>query len=109
MRRRTGTPSGRRALLVDDIEEREPICHCDPGVAHPDVELALVLLVSVQRELCALGSHPPCVVGFGSHRHNLLLSATPNLYDTPIARGVCSINDSARPIFLSLRADALRN
>src|SRR5215813_2705914 len=40
----------------------------DPGVAHPDVELALVFLVGVLRELCALSSHPPCVVGFRSHQ-----------------------------------------
>ena len=34
--------------------------------SHPDVELALVFLVDALRELCALGSHPPCVVGFRS-------------------------------------------
>src|SRR5205823_7739641 len=55
----------RRAVLVDDIKERVPICHRDPGIAHPDVELALVLHIGLLREPRALGRHPPCVVGLG--------------------------------------------
>src|SRR5205823_7801915 len=45
----------RRAMLVDDIKERVPICHRDPGIAHPDVELALVLhigLLQIGRASC---------------------------------------------------------
>src|SRR5262245_2909280 len=78
----TARPFPRRALLVDDVEELVAIGHRDPGVAHPDVELALVCLVGVLRKLCALGRHPPCVVGLGSHRPAFCLSASPNLYDT---------------------------
>src|SRR5262249_23857448 len=65
---RTARPFGRRALLVDDVKELVSIGHRDPVVAHPDVERALILLVGVLRKLCALGRHPPCVVGFRSHR-----------------------------------------
>src|SRR5262249_33270652 len=43
--------------------------------------------------------HPPCVVGFGSHRPAFCLAASPNLHDMPLAAGVCWIGDSARPIF----------
>jgi hypothetical protein len=38
-------------VLIDAIEERGPICHLDPGVAHPDVEIALILLLGLLREL----------------------------------------------------------
>src|SRR5262249_2567990 len=38
----------------------------------------------------------------------LLFVASRNLHDMPLAAGVCSINDSARPIF-SLRVDPLWN
>jgi hypothetical protein len=54
-------------VLVDYFEEREPIRYRDPGIAHPNVEIALVLLIGLLRKLCALGSHPPRVVGLGSH------------------------------------------
>ncbi len=67
----TARPFGGRGVLVDDVKELVSICHRDPGVAHPDVELALVFLIGLigaLRKLCALGRHPPCVVGFRSHR-----------------------------------------
>ena len=106
----TARPFGRRALLVDAVKELVAICHRDPGVAHPDVELALVFLVGALRELRALGRHPPCVVGFGSHRPAFCLSASRNLDDMPLAAGVCSIGDSARPIFrLACRRSMERN
>src|SRR5262249_56746616 len=60
-------PLARQTVLVDDVDEREPIRYRDPGVAHPDVEIALVLLIGLLRKLCALSSHPPRVVGLGSH------------------------------------------
>src|SRR5262249_13067139 len=96
---RTTRPFRWRALLVDDVKELVSIGHRDPGIAHPDVEVALVLRVGTLREFCALGRHPPCVVGLRSHRPAFCLSASPNLYDMPLAAGVCLIDDSARPIF----------
>ena len=60
-------PFAWQTVLVDGVEEREPIRYRDPGVAHADVEIALVLLIGLLRKLCALGSHPPRVVGLGSH------------------------------------------
>src|SRR5215471_13844886 len=42
----TARPFARRALLVDAVEELVSIGHRDPGVAHPDVELALVFLIA---------------------------------------------------------------
>jgi hypothetical protein len=54
-------------VLVEDVQEREPICHRDPGIAHPDVEIALVFLIGLLRKLGAFSSHPPRVVGLGSH------------------------------------------
>jgi len=95
----TARPFDRRALLIDAVQELVSISHRDPGVAHPDVELALVLLVGVLRELCALSSHPPCVVGFRSHQLAFCLSASLNLHDMLFVVGVCPIGDSARPIF----------
>src|SRR5262249_58185987 len=62
-----GRQRDRRAVLVDDVEERKPICYRDPGVAHPDKEIVLVLLLRLLRQLCALSSHAPCVVALGSH------------------------------------------
>src|SRR5262249_18222625 len=84
------TPGGRarqrgwRAVLVDDVEEREPVCPRNPGVAHPDVEVALILLVGLLRELCALRGHPPCVVGLGSHD-------LPSIAGSPEARSYACI------------------
>src|SRR6266487_786221 len=60
-------PLGRQAVLVEDVQEREPICHRDPGIAHPDVEIALVFLIGLLRKLGAFSGHPPRVVGLGSH------------------------------------------
>jgi hypothetical protein len=44
-------------VLVDHVEERKPICYGDPGIAHPDIELELILLLRLLRQLCALSSH----------------------------------------------------
>src|SRR6266436_1024657 len=52
----TARPSGRRALLVDGVKELIAICHRDPGVAHPDVELALVFLDRI--DLPSVCQHP---------------------------------------------------
>jgi len=54
-------------VLVDDVEGRKPICYPDPGVAHPNKEIVLVLPLRLLRQLCALSSHAPCVVALGSH------------------------------------------
>jgi hypothetical protein len=99
------TPSGGsnpfawQTVLVDGVEEREPIRYRDPGVAHADVEIALVLLVSLLRKLCALGSHPPRVVGLGSH-HTPCVPDDLSVDHMPLPRGVCPISDSRRAIFV---------
>src|SRR5262252_7662936 len=96
----TARPFGRRALLVDGVKELVAICHRDPGVAHPHVEVALVFLVGALRKLCALGP-PSAMRGRISIASTCLLclSASRNLDDMPLAAGVCSIDDSARSIF----------
>ena len=102
---RTARPFPRRALLVDDVEELVPIGHRDPGVAHPDVELALVFLVGAQRKLCALGRHPPCVVGFRSHRPAFCCQH-PGTFMICLSRLASVRSTTQRDQFLSLRADA---
>ena len=93
---------GRQAVLVEDIEEGEPICHRDPGIAHPDVEITLVFLIGLLRQPGALGGHPPRMVGLGSHDLPSVASTRQSDDDMPLAVGVCSISDSVGTIFALL-------
>src|SRR5262245_63793525 len=102
-------PFGRRAALVDAVKELVAICHRDPGVAHPDVEVALVFLVGALRKLCALGRHPPCVVGFRSHRPAFSVCQHPGTFMICLSRLASVRSTTQGEQFLSLRADELWN
>jgi hypothetical protein len=98
---------GRQAVLVEDVQERKPICHRDPGIAHPDVEIALVFLIRLLRKLGAFGSHPPRVVGLGSHE---LPSVCPQPQQVMIflSRAASVRSATHRELFL-LRTDPVWN
>jgi hypothetical protein len=106
----TARPFPRHAWLVDAVEKLVSIGHRDPGVAHPNVELALVFLGGVLRELCALSSHPPCVLGLRSHRlafycqlirtHRICLSGPASVRSTTQRGPFFVCVRAQRPIFL---------
>src|SRR5262249_16078377 len=98
-----------RVVLVDGVKELVAICHRDPGIAHPDVELALVFLVGALRKLCAVGRHPPCVVGFRSHRPAFSVCQHPGSLMICLSRLASVRLTTQGEQFLSLRADARWN
>src|SRR5262249_47276928 len=76
---------------------------------HPNVELALIFLVGVLRELCALSSHPPCVVGFRSHRTCFLFCRHPAIVMICLSRSASVRSATQRELFLCLRAGTIWN
>src|SRR5262245_12861698 len=61
-----------RDRLIRQVEKLASVCQADPGVAHSDVIVALVLLVRLLCEHRALRRRPPCGLGFDPPGDRLL-------------------------------------